>query len=403
MPRLLGLLIALSTASLAGYDAAGVAGRWLIDGYKLALSPLQPASTCTFEPTCSQLTRQAIEAHGLVTGVVIGADRLLRCQPLAWTQRDRAYIGMTGDRLNDPLANHIAWSEPPSGPSTDMPVTSQPADSLAAESEVAQLEFARWLWNCRDWHRAGIEFTRAFELASDSSTAVRAGLMAGEAFLLSGEPGAARAGFISVAASAGQVAYLGAARADFAAGRYDSCRAVLSRHDFPALRQESATLAGWCLLRERRFAEGAAVFESLAEPDLQPLAAMTGQDIPHRSRALATILSALVPGAGQLYSGRAGDGAYSFLVVAGTGLITWWFASDARHRDRTLVKTAILGTTAVVFHAGNIYGANIAARDFNRLQESRYIAQADELLSHIRLAPELPWPAPGRTTGGDAE
>jgi len=36
---------------------------------------------CRFEPTCSNYTFQAIELHGPVKGVWLGAWRILRCHP----------------------------------------------------------------------------------------------------------------------------------------------------------------------------------------------------------------------------------------------------------------------------------------------------------------------------------
>lgn len=38
---------------------------------------------CRFHPTCSEYAAQAITAHGLVKGVMLGTWRILRCQPFA--------------------------------------------------------------------------------------------------------------------------------------------------------------------------------------------------------------------------------------------------------------------------------------------------------------------------------
>lgn len=48
--------------------------------YQGVISP-QDLDACTFAPTCSVFARQAIERHGLVRGVLLGADRLLRDHP----------------------------------------------------------------------------------------------------------------------------------------------------------------------------------------------------------------------------------------------------------------------------------------------------------------------------------
>ena len=54
----------------------------LIRAYQLLISPgLSPA--CRFEPSCSRYTSEAIEHHGALRGLVLGAQRLARCHPLA--------------------------------------------------------------------------------------------------------------------------------------------------------------------------------------------------------------------------------------------------------------------------------------------------------------------------------
>lgn len=53
---------------------------FLIRAYQLTLSPLL-GSPCRYHPTCSAYAREAIERHGLLKGVWLGARRLLRCHP----------------------------------------------------------------------------------------------------------------------------------------------------------------------------------------------------------------------------------------------------------------------------------------------------------------------------------
>ena len=52
----------------------------LIKFYKLAVSPYLP-STCIYQPTCSEYTAEAIEVHGVLRGVWLGAKRIARCNP----------------------------------------------------------------------------------------------------------------------------------------------------------------------------------------------------------------------------------------------------------------------------------------------------------------------------------
>jgi putative membrane protein insertion efficiency factor len=49
--------------------------------YQLLISPLLPANTCKFHPSCSEYAVLAIRRHGVLRGVVLAAWRLLRCHP----------------------------------------------------------------------------------------------------------------------------------------------------------------------------------------------------------------------------------------------------------------------------------------------------------------------------------
>jgi hypothetical protein len=53
----------------------------LIRGYKKLLSPLL-GNHCRFFPSCSDYTYDAIEKHGLLPGIVMGAKRIAKCHPL---------------------------------------------------------------------------------------------------------------------------------------------------------------------------------------------------------------------------------------------------------------------------------------------------------------------------------
>ena len=52
----------------------------LIKGYQYLISPWL-GRHCRFHPSCSEYSRQAIEMHGLYTGIRLTLFRLLRCHP----------------------------------------------------------------------------------------------------------------------------------------------------------------------------------------------------------------------------------------------------------------------------------------------------------------------------------
>jgi len=52
----------------------------LISFYKKYISPLKP-TTCRFYPTCSEYSAQALKKYGLLRGLRLSAERILRCHP----------------------------------------------------------------------------------------------------------------------------------------------------------------------------------------------------------------------------------------------------------------------------------------------------------------------------------
>jgi len=53
----------------------------LVYAYRWLISPLLPAGTCKFHPSCSQYAIDALRKYGLVRGSAKAARRLLRCHP----------------------------------------------------------------------------------------------------------------------------------------------------------------------------------------------------------------------------------------------------------------------------------------------------------------------------------
>ncbi|MCF0237925.1 MAG: membrane protein insertion efficiency factor YidD [Sphaerochaetaceae bacterium] len=49
--------------------------------YQRFISPLK-SSCCTYSPTCSQYTIDAVKKHGIIKGTILGGARILRCSAL---------------------------------------------------------------------------------------------------------------------------------------------------------------------------------------------------------------------------------------------------------------------------------------------------------------------------------
>lgn len=396
MRRVLVLYTIVAAIATAGYEPLSVCSDWLIQTYKIFISPLQGKNICNFWPTCSQFTREAIRTRGFWEGALIGADRLMRCHPGAWLYLDRYYFGISHDRLIDPVCNHILSYTNPAGPQNLTLIT---VDNKRMTPQAATEEkrgFAEFLYRQKDYSRAASEFLRLAYAEVQPKMRCYYLLMAGEALLCSYDYHRARIAFSLTPDSVAHRKY-GIARVWFGQALFDSARAELIQIAHPHLRSQARILLGWSLFKEYEFKEGSQVFHDMqSKPDsfatelvqaTLPLTSLDGTDLVRRNRLAGTLLSVFLPGAGQIYAGRAYDGAYSFLTVASTGLAAWWYATHPGY-DRTRLKLYLSSLLTALFYAGNVYGANIAVRDYNRFQERNYLAKAERILDSLDLAPD---------------
>lgn len=389
-----GLTVAIVAAH---YDPMSITGEWLIQAYKRVFSPLQGRDICNFSPTCSQFTRTAIHNYGLGPGVLMGADRLMRCHGFAWSYLGQYYRGIENNRLIDPVDRHVAWHTPPL--SHELP-SQFLRDSLATETMSAcdsSLLLAERLYKATAFREAAMEFLRVRFTSPSPYIQTCAALMAGEAYLEGAEPASARRAFstVTLPAAAGFVTY-GIARTLFAEGRYADARTTLDSirigENEPlsktAVKRQATLLYAWSLFREGRFKDATRLMASVdGDSTCSRLCRLGEAKIPYRSRLAATLFSTILPGAGQVYSGRTGDGIYSFLTVVGVGLVASHFAGH-QSKDPDHIKLGIFGSLTAIFYAGNIYGANIAARDFNQARERELLSKIDALFTDVDLHPD---------------
>ena len=100
---------------------------------------------------------------------------------------------------------------------------------------------------------------------------------------------------------------------------------------------------------------------------------------PRKSAKLAKILSIILPGAGQVYTGNWQDGLNAFVLNGALGFATVDAALDGYYMDATLWATALF----LRYYQGNYYRAGKAAEAFNARQSRR---AAENILSYLRKA-----------------
>lgn len=89
--------------------------------------------------------------------------------------------------------------------------------------------------------------------------------------------------------------------------------------------------------------------------------------LPHRSPTVAGVLSALIPGSGQVYSGRTVDGLYTFVGMVVLGGASLYYADQERYE--VAVPVGILGA---FFYGNGIYRSIQSARIFNLQRETQF-------------------------------
>jgi TM2 domain-containing membrane protein YozV len=323
------------------------------------------------------------------------ADRLQRCNPSAWQYLGTYYFGLRDTRIFDPPENHYLLA----APKPDLSAMNGHKLRVEIEAEKSRSaipcpwlfepvnvqNFADYLFNSHDFERACAEYKRLYFLSTDKRIKKYAQLMMGESYLANKEFKNALLTFSNLDDSGFiDLKRYNQARIYLELGEYQTARQTLFLIKDTNLLRLTQILIGWSYFREKNFASGAMTFNSLTDDSLlNNLIYFTGQNLSKRSRLISTTLSTILPGLGQIYSGRLGDGLYSLLTIATTTTITLYYWQN----DQSKVKFSIFAFLTGLFWLGNIYGANIAARDFNEYQQNNYLAKIEEILNRIDLKP----------------
>jgi len=382
------LTLLAGTASGSHYDAASVAARWALDFYKANISPLQGRRVCNFEPTCSQFAKQAIDRYGPGVGILMAADRLERCNPYAQFYVGSYYQGITDGTMNDPVEEHIP-GEVRSQKSEVRSLNAEAGTTSEARAVSEQLAFADYLFGKGDFLRAIGEYERSVFTETSSVARIYARLMIAESRYRQGDYAAANSSFRdAIGPGDFELAYLGMARSLLKLGRNHAARHyALVIRDSALLKPATAVVAE-SYYERYDFAAGAKVITRFqGDSVLGGLRSMDGTGMARRSPVLSAAMSTVIPGLGQTYAGRLGDGLFS-LVVVGTAAAVSWYYWNKPEQDPGRVKFGICAGLGAVFHLGNIYGAAIAGRDYNRRQQREYQTRVDEVLGRVNLQPD---------------
>ncbi|MCX7785382.1 MAG: membrane protein insertion efficiency factor YidD [candidate division WOR-3 bacterium] len=377
------------------YNSLTITTNWTLSFYKKIISPLQGQHICNFSPTCSQFFKASVNKYGFLIGSIMGVDRLLRCNPSAWSYLDRYYYGIHNDRIYDPPENHYFktsnykyqisksnWENLYPHRRPQISYNLPHSDAITAKL-LKDLDFADFLFDNQDYLRAIGEYKRILFYLTPTDDNLKLKqyiqLKTAESYLKLKDYNRALFYFSQ---QENPYFYFGQARVYFEQGDYKKTRARLHLLENTQLDKERIILAGYSYYKERNFKTGAQFFEENKVKDTTntifiELAKYNGSNIKHRNQAVSILMSSVIPGLGQIYCGRFGDGLYSFITVIGSGLI----AHHYYRNDDSRIKFSIFTFLTAYFWAGNVYGALISARDYNELQIRNYQTQIDNVIS----------------------
>jgi len=241
-------------------------------------------------------------------------------------------------------------------------------------SSDAIFGFAEYLENTGDYYRAITEYKRFIFLWPENELSNECRYRIGRSYLYGSDYENAISEFQNLYnLSSGnlparkiQYAY---SKSLFMASRYKQA-AFVAKNNMPDLTisKRQAYDISWCYLKDKNIKSALQIYQELAETEKSDDRIFNIRDaivhlesLPEKRPCIAGVMSAILPGSGQIYAGRWRDGLISFLI---NGLFISAIAGaiDKDH-DET---AAILGFLELGFYSANIYNSLNDAHKYNQ-------------------------------------
>ena len=239
--------------------------------------------------------------------------------------------------------------------------------------------FADRLFRDRDYYRAITEYKRFSYFSNESGQKRRASFKIGECYRKSGRP------------EKGIPYLLGAARFNPPDALTDSCSFSLAkswmklsqyemaRQMLDSLQSEEdstrAVLEAWSYFLEGDFQNARSSFlsaESSGNATRLAELAVEGEELRTKSPRAASVMSAVLPGAGQIYAGAYKQGFVSMALHGLTGYLLYRSIVDQRYFE----AAAAFYTGFSRFYVGNIASASRLAGEHNEAQRFKLVEEA---------------------------
>jgi len=375
---------------------AGMAFWLAVRAYQITASKHKHQS-CQFTPSCSAYSVQSLKKFSGFWGLMMTADRLIRCN---WGAKHFYARVPTehGPRLHDPpAANYLPDPDRSERPEFPPDINAGEARlteilravvpeavpwtaelRLATGGQAKLFRYGLALYVDRDLYRAITEFSRFVTYYPSHPLADDALFLVGECYFLGARYENAAKAYTRVTEKDHDTVYdflpLKAALADFLRKRYDSCRTrcqeIIDKEN-KAARPELAEYLIYCsFVEEAQYENAKAALTGLSENfektwitqsmEITPAQLLKGLKLPEKSKVAGGLLSTVLPGAGQAYAHRWENAVGSFIL---TGLFAWG-SYESFHKDNNTAGY-IFGSVALTFYMGNIYNGMVSVTEYN--------------------------------------
>jgi TolA-binding protein len=276
------------------------------------------------------------------------------------------------------------WFCLPAAYASPLPLTPLPLESATPQPPL--FRFAQSLYAAGEYYRAIGEFQRFFFFQPDHPLAFEAQLTIGLAYFCGERWLQAFEVFRQITratpyASIRAEAALWMAETRARGGDHLEAmrlyQALILQHPGSVIAQRAAYLIGWGYLRQRQWTEAREAFAQVdatspyhASGERLAAALDPPPELPQRSPNVARLLSTVLPGTGQIYTGHALDG------LIGLGLHGALIAGTTGAVMAGLEGAAGIGAFFTWgFYRTQMSNAAILARDYNVQAEERFIGQ----------------------------
>jgi len=365
--------------------------------YRKFISPAR-GNVCNFTPTCSQYAEESIKQYGLLKGIIMATDRLQRCNYcISSAYYPIIELPYRGPVYYDPVikpktekSNFILCS--------DKNITTI-FETSTETPKTTILGFALNLYKNKEYSAAIIELNRFLYLYPENPVKDMIFYMIGMCYTGKKEWEKSIPIFRNVISNYPKGKFVDKSQYRLAECYYnlgDFERAVTEfekvETDFPesSLKDDARFMCGLCFFLDRNWDNASNKFNSLLKdyPDskLVPAAEKLinkcekSKYLKYKSHIKSAILSTIIPGTGQIYAHRTGDGISSFFINA----ILFGLTAD-RFNNKDITAGWFLGIVSFSFYIGNIYGATNSAINYNQKLQSDFLNESIQEIMPILI------------------